>query len=235
MLEVQGIETFYGNIKALKSVSLKAGKGEIIAVFGANGAGKTTLLRTISGILSPSTGSIFFEGKRIDRLYPRKITILGVVQVPQERALFPDMTVKENLELGAYTRKDIHGIREDFNRVFSLFPILRERQSQDARTLSGGEQQMLAIGRALMCRPRLLMLDEPTAGLSPILVLAVSNVLKQINEQGITILLIEQNARMAISICSYGYVMELGRVVIEGTRAELAQREEVKKAYLGEL
>lgn len=233
MLTVESIDVNYGAIRALVDVSLEVEAGEIIALIGANGAGKSTTLRTISGLVKPSKGKITFEGTEIQKLPPHRVVEMGISQVPEGRRVFPLMTVLENLEMGAFTRKDSAGIKEDIKKVFAKFPRLEERKKQPAGTLSGGEQQMLAIGRALMSRPKLLLMDEPSMGLAPMLVQEIFNTVKEINQGGTTILLVEQNARMALSIAKRGYVLETGRMVISGKAGELAENEEVQKAYLG--
>ncbi|MGI6649476.1 MAG: ABC transporter ATP-binding protein [Bacillota bacterium] len=233
MLKISNINVYYGAIHALKDLSLEVGAGKIVTLIGANGAGKSTTLRTISGLLKPKSGSIVFHDVNINGKPAQDIVALGVVQVPEGRRVFPNMSVMENLELGAYLRKDRAGIKEDLNQVFTRFPRLQERRSQMAGTLSGGEQQMLAIGRALMARPRLMLLDEPSMGLAPLLVREIFEIIQEINRTGTTILLVEQNAHMALSIADYAYVLETGRIVLEGPAQELAQSEEVKEAYLG--
>ncbi|MGZ0086966.1 ABC transporter ATP-binding protein [Caldibacillus thermoamylovorans] len=233
MLNVNGIDVFYGNIHALKGVSLEVNKGEIVTLIGANGAGKTTLLKTISGLLKPKNGDIVYEGASIAGKAAQWIVKQGISHVPEGRRVFANMTVEENLELGAFLRKDKDGIQQDFAKVFQLFPRLEERRKQLAGTLSGGEQQMLAIGRALMARPKLLLLDEPSMGLAPLLVKTIFRIIQEINASGTTILLVEQNAHMALSIADRAYVLESGRVVLSGTAAELQASEQVKQAYLG--
>ncbi|ADU95437.1 ABC transporter ATP-binding protein [Geobacillus sp. G4] len=233
MLKVDGIDVFYGNIHALKGVSLEVNKGEIVTLIGANGAGKTTLLKTISGLLRPKNGDIVYEGASIAGKAAQTIVKQGISHVPEGRRVFANMTVEENLELGAFLRKDKEGIQQDFAKVFQLFPRLEERRKQLAGTLSGGEQQMLAIGRALMARPKLLLLDEPSMGLAPLLVKTIFRIIQEINESGTTILLVEQNAHMALSIAHRAYVLESGRVVLSGTASELQASEQVKQAYLG--
>jgi branched-chain amino acid transport system ATP-binding protein len=234
MLEIKDIHTYYGNIQALKGVSIKVHEGEVCTLIGSNGAGKTTTLRTIQGLLQPRSGSILFEGQPIESLAAEKIVRLGISQSPEGRLIFPRMTVKENLEMGAFCRRDSLGIKSDTERVFNFFPRLRERINQKGGTLSGGEQQMLAIGRALMARPRLLLLDEPSMGLAPLLVSQIFSIITEINAQGTTILLVEQNARMALKVAHRGYVLQTGKVVLEGTANDLQSNETVKKAYLGE-
>jgi branched-chain amino acid transport system ATP-binding protein len=233
MLDVENIQVFYGKIHALKGISISVEKGEIVALLGNNGAGKTTTLKTISGLLRPRTGRILLEGQPINALPPHEIVALGVAQAPEGRKIFNRLTVTENLEMGAYLRSD-GTIAEDIERVFSLFSRLNERRDQVAGTLSGGEQQMLAIGRALMARPRILMLDEPSMGLAPILVEQIFQTVEDINRQGTTILLVEQNAAMALSIAHRGYVLETGSIALQGSAAELQEHPDVKRAYLGE-
>lgn len=232
MLKLEGVDVFYGPIQALKGISLEVAAGAVVAVLGANGAGKTTLLRTISGLLKPAKGNIEFEGRRLERLEPERIVQLGIAQVPEGRQLFAELTVAENLKMGAYSRRD-KGIQEDRDRVLNYFPVLKERLSQIAGTLSGGEQQMLAIARALMARPKLLLLDEPSLGLAPVIVQQLFRFLKDLNAEGMTLLLAEQNAHMALSISQHAYVLELGRVALEGPSTELRQNESVKRLYLG--
>jgi branched-chain amino acid transport system ATP-binding protein len=233
MLEVNNIDVYYGVIHALKNVSLKVQEGEIVTLIGANGAGKTTTLRTISGLIKPTKGSIYFRGEKINSTNPQEIVAKGISHVPEGRHIFQDMSVSENLELGAFLRKDKNGIEDDYEMIYSKFPILKDRSKQRAGTLSGGEQQMLAIGRALMSRPKLLLMDEPSMGLAPLLVQEIFSIIIEINNQGTTILLVEQNANIALSIADRAYVIEIGSVVIEGSGKELAKSEEIKKAYLG--
>lgn len=236
MLEVQAISTFYGNIQALNEVSLRVDRGEIVSLIGANGAGKSTLLNSISGIYTPKYGEIFFDGQDITRLSPESIVGLGISQVPERRQVFSTLSVPDNLLLGAYIRLrrgEKNGVREDMEYVYSLFPVLKERQRQLAGTLSGGEQQMLAIGRGLMANPKVLLLDEPSLGLAPLLVKEIFKVLQVLQEKGTTILLVEQNARVALEISNRAYVLETGKVVLEGTPRELIRNEEVQRAYLG--
>ena len=232
-LRVDDIHTFYGNIEALKGVSLEVEEGECVTLIGSNGAGKSTTLRSISGLTSPRTGSIEFEGEEISQLPPQEIVRLGICQSPEGRKCFPRMTVLENLELGAYLRRDHDGMQGDLKRIFELFPRLDERQRQKAGTMSGGEQQMLAIGRALMGRPRLLLLDEPSMGISPILTERIYETIAEINQQGMTILLVEQNANFALDVSQRGYVLETGRVVMSNESDSLRTDPEVQKAYLG--
>lgn len=234
MLTIRNVHVFYGAIHALDDVSLTVHQGEIVTLIGANGAGKSTTIRTVSGLVRARSGSILFEGEDISRLPPHKIVERGICQSPEGRRVFADMSVKENLEMGAYSRRRRSEIQEDLDRVLILFPRLKERYHQSAGTLSGGEQQMLSIGRALMARPRLLMLDEPSLGLAPFLVQLIFRIIQDINQQGVTILLVEQNAYQALHIASRGYVLETGRVVLEDTAANLLNNEEVKRAYLGE-
>lgn len=233
---MRNVETqYFGRVTVLHGVSLSVSEGQFAVVLGSNGAGKTTLLRTISGLIpdQPEKGTIEFDGRRIDRLDPEDIAALGIAHVVEGRGVFPELTVAENLQLGAYRRQDRAGVRRDLEWVFSLFPRLKERLTQLAGTLSGGEQQMLAIGRALLGRPRLLLLDEPSVGLAPRLVTEIAGVLKEINRQGTTILLVEQNARMALKVAEYGFVLETGRIVLEGTAEELSANENVQEMYLG--
>jgi branched-chain amino acid transport system ATP-binding protein len=234
LLELDNVKTYYGNIRALKGISIEVDEGEIVCLIGGNGAGKSTTLMTISGILTPQEGNIIYQGQSIISVRPDNIVQMGICQVPEGRMVFPMLTVMENLDLGAYLRKDKAGIKEDINQVFGLFPVLRERCSQAGGTLSGGEQQMLAIGRALMARPNLLLLDEPSLGLAPILVDAIFRIIRRINNQGTTILLVEQNAQLALQYSHRGYVIETGEIVLTDTSAELLKNEQVKKAYLGE-
>jgi branched-chain amino acid transport system ATP-binding protein len=233
MLEVRDLHVYYGEIHALKGASLSIGRGEIVALLGPNGAGKTTTLRAISGLLAPRTGSVALEGRGLVGVLPHDIVRLGIAHVPEGRRIFNRLTVAENLEMGAYVRSD-GAIREDMERVFTLFPRLRERRTQVAGTLSGGEQQMLAIGRALMARPRLLLLDEPSMGLAPVLVEQIFATIQDINRQGTPILLVEQNAAMALTIAQRGYVLETGAIVLEGSARELGDNADIRRAYLGE-
>lgn len=233
LLEINNLHVYYGAIHALKGISLKVEEGQIVALIGANGAGKTTTLRTISGLLHPKEGSILYHGEPLHEMKAQSIVKAGISQVPEGRRIFAPLTVMENLELGAFLRNDKDGIQKDLEAIFQSFPRLKERTFQQAGTLSGGEQQMLAMGRALMRRPKVLLLDEPSMGLSPIFVQEIFNIIRRINEQGTTVLLVEQNARMALSIADYAYVLETGTISLEGTGAELASSEEVQKAYLG--
>lgn len=234
MLEIKNIHTYYGNIHALKGVSLTVSQGEVVTLIGSNGAGKTTTLRTIQGLLRPRIGTVLFEGKPLEALSTEAIVRLGISQSPEGRLIFPRMTVQENLEMGAYLRNDTLGIKSDMEKALNLFPRLRERISQKGGTLSGGEQQMLAIARALMSRPRLLLLDEPSMGLAPMLVSQIFAIVRDINAEGTTILLVEQNARMALSVAHRGYVIQTGQVVVAGSASDLQSNETVRKAYLGE-
>jgi len=233
MLKIENIDVYYGAIHALKGISAEVNEGEIVTLIGANGAGKSTILRTISGLLKPKAGQINFEGKSIAGVVAQDIVKLGISQVPEGRRVFANMSVLENLELGAYIRNDKKGIQKDMENVFVKFPRLSERRSQLAGTLSGGEQQMLAMGRALMSRPRLLLLDEPSMGLAPLLVKEIFSIIKEINASGTTVLLVEQNAHMALSIAHRAYVLETGRITLSGDAKELAASEEIRKAYLG--
>lgn len=233
MLKVENIDVYYGAIHAIKGISIDVPDGEIVTLVGSNGAGKSTTLRTISGLMRPKNGSILFEDKSIVGVPAHKIVGMGLCQVPEGRHVFANMTVMENLELGAYLRSDKEGIEHDLEDVFKKFPRLLERREQISGTLSGGEQQMLAMGRALMSRPRLLLLDEPSMGLAPLLVKEIFNIIKEINESGTTVLLVEQNANMALSIADKAYVLETGRIALAGTAQELASSEAVRKAYLG--
>lgn len=233
MLRVEDINVYYGAIHAIKGISLNVPDGEIVALIGSNGAGKSTTLRTISGLMKPKTGRIIYEDRDISGMPTHKIVSLGLCQVPEGRHVFANMTVMENLELGAYLRKDKDGIAKDLEDVFNKFPRLLERKNQLSGTLSGGEQQMLAMGRALMSRPKLLLLDEPSMGLAPLLVKEIFNIIKEINASGTTVLLVEQNANMALSIADKAYVLETGRITLSGTAQELASSEAVRKAYLG--
>jgi branched-chain amino acid transport system ATP-binding protein len=234
LLKVQDVETYYGSAQALKGVSLSVGEGELISILGANGAGKTTLLRTISGLIEPKRGTIEFEGRRIDRLDAEDIVRLGISHCPEGRKLFPQMSVYKNLLLGAYVRgDDPQGTKATMEEIFELFPVLKERQQQLAGTLSGGEQQMLVIGRGLMSKPKLLLLDEPSLGIAPLLVSRIFEVIKDINQRGTTILLVEQNAAIALSIANHGYVLETGEITLSGEARQLLMEEKVKQAYLG--
>ncbi|HKT44797.1 MAG TPA: ABC transporter ATP-binding protein [Gaiellaceae bacterium] len=234
MLELDGVETFYGSIQALKGISIDVNEGEIVTLIGANGAGKSTTLRSINGLNHPRKGTIRFEGRDITYDSAHSIVKRGIAQSPEGRKLFPRMTVTENLEMGAFQRSDRAGIREDMDRVFTLFPRLAERKTQKAGTMSGGEQQMCAIGRALMARPKLLMLDEPSMGLAPIFVERIFETIVEVNKQGTSILLVEQNALMALHVANRGYVLETGTVALADDAKALARNEQVRKTYLGE-
>jgi branched-chain amino acid transport system ATP-binding protein len=233
LLELHEVHTFYGNIEALKGISLEVNEGEIVTLIGSNGAGKSTTLRSISGLTPPREGSIRFEGEEIGETPPQEIVQKGISQAPEGRRIFSRMTVRENLELGAYLRRDSNGIQRDLERVFALFPRLEERERQKAGTMSGGEQQMLAIGRALMAEPKLLLLDEPSMGLAPILVERIYETVVEINEQGTTILLVEQNANFALEVSKRGYVLETGQVTLSDAAPALRENADVQKAYLG--
>ncbi len=234
MLELIDVHTYYGNIQALKGISIHVEPGEVVTLIGSNGAGKTTTLRTIQGLLRPRQGKILFEGQDLSSSSSPEIVRLGIAQSPEGRMIFPRMTVLENLEMGAFHRQDKAGIQADMERVFTLFPRLQERIKQKGGTLSGGEQQMLAIARALMARPRLLLLDEPSMGLAPMLVNQIFSIIHEISDQGTTILLVEQNARMALTVANRGYVLQTGEIVLTGSAKELQVNETVRKAYLGE-
>ena len=233
LLELRGIDAFYGRVHVLHSVNLDVDAGEIVALIGSNGAGKTTTLRTISGLMHPTAGTITFAGRDIARTAPSKVVGMGIGHSPEGRRLFPRLTVLNNLRMGAYTRRDASGVKLDIERAFTLFPRLKERQRQLAGTLSGGEQQMLAMGRALMAKPKLLMLDEPSLGLAPILVETIFSIIREINSQGTPVLLVEQNAHQALEVAHRGYVLETGVIVQTGTGKELLESEDVQKAYLG--
>jgi branched-chain amino acid transport system ATP-binding protein len=233
MLEVEELDVYYGAVHALKGVSLHAAPGEIVTLIGANGAGKSTLLRAVSGLVPSRSGTIRFEGRPLGRTPAHEIVALGISHAPEGRMVFANLTVEDNLDLGAYRRKDRAGIRQDMSQVFQLFPRLLERRKQPSGTLSGGEQQMLAIGRALMSRPRLLLLDEPSLGLAPLLVREIFRTIREINERGVTVLLVEQNAHMALSIAGRGYVLETGHVRYEDRASRLLVNEDVRRAYLG--
>ncbi len=234
MLELRNIHTYYGNIRAVRGISITVNENEMVCMIGANGAGKSTTLMTASGIYTPVEGSVHFDGNDITTISAEERVILGISQVPEGRLIFPDMSVLENLDLGAYSRKDKDGIKNDLDRIFQFFPILQNRQKQRGGSLSGGEQQMLAIGRALMSKPKLLLLDEPSLGLAPLIVKQIFEIIQQINADGTTILLVEQNAQIALQVTDRGYVMETGEITIEGTSADLLADERVRQAYLGE-
>ena len=234
MLEIKDLEVYYGMIQAIKGISFEVNEGEVIALIGANGAGKTTILHTISGLIAPKKGSITFEGQEITKIPAHKIVENGLAQVPEGRRVFPSLSVLQNLRLGAYTRKDKKEIDDTLKMIYERFPRLEERKNQPAGTLSGGEQQMLAMGRALMSKPRIILMDEPSMGLSPIFVNEIFDIIKQVSASGTTVLLVEQNAKKALSIADRGYVLETGKIVKEGKASDLLNDEAVKKAYLGE-
>ncbi|MBF6978442.1 ABC transporter ATP-binding protein [Tuanshanicoccus lijuaniae] len=233
MLSVNNLVVNYGMINAVQDVTFEVKQGEIVSLIGANGAGKSTILRTISGLVKPASGSIVFDQKDLQKVSPQNIVKEGLIHVPEGRHVFKGMSVKENLEMGAFLRSDKATIQRDMEAVYERFPVLNERKNQDSATLSGGEQQMLAMGRALMSKPRLLLLDEPSMGLAPIFIREIFNIIEAINQQGTTVLLIEQNANMALAIAHRGYVLETGRIVLSGTGEELLASDEVQKAYLG--
>ena len=234
MLEVKDLEVYYGVIQAIKGISFEVNKGEVIALIGANGAGKTTTLHTVTGLLTPKKGQVIFEGKDITKVPAHKIVSMGMAHVPEGRRVFAELSVYENLKMGAYTRKDKNEIEESLANVYKRFPRLEERKNQMAGTLSGGEQQMLAMGRALMSKPKIILMDEPSMGLSPILVNEIFDIIQEVSKSGTTVLLVEQNAKKALSIADRGYVLETGRIVLEGNAKDLLDNEQVKKAYLGE-
>lgn len=234
MLTINNVETYYGNIRALKGVSLTVPEGSTVTLLGANGAGKSTTLKTISGLVPAASGTIEFMNQRIDRLAPERIVRLGISHVPEGREVFKELTVAENLKMGAYTRRDKREITASYELVYTLYPVLKERRLQLAGTLSGGEQQMLAIGRALMGRPKLLLLDEPSLGLAPKLVEEIFSIIQRINREGVTVLLVEQNANKALGIAEYGYVLETGRIALEDQAARLLQNDHVRRSYLGD-
>ena len=233
MLEVKDLKVAYGKILAVKRISFSVEEGQVVTLIGTNGAGKTTTLRTISGLIRPASGEILFQGKRIDAVPAHQIVTLGLAHCPEGRKIFPRLTVEENLLLGAFTRND-SGIKDDLEASYVLFPILKERRSQQAGTFSGGEQQMLAMGRAMMCRPKLLMLDEPSMGLSPLMMKRIMQTITTLQSQGTTILLVEQNAQAALRLADHGYVLEVGKIVLKGTGKDLLVNDDVRKAYLGE-
>ena len=235
MLKIHNIDVYYGNIQALRNVSLEVNEGEIVTLIGANGAGKSTLLKTISGLLKPKLGSIEYLGSNIDGKAAQSIVKAGISHEPEGRRVFANMSVEENLELGAYLRNDREQIKKDMDHVYELFPRLLERRKQQSGTLSGGEQQMLAMGRALMAKPKLIILDEPSMGLAPLMVKNIFNIIEMVNKEGVTVLLVEQNANMALSVADRAYVLETGSIVLSGTAKELQESEEVKAAYLGGL
>jgi len=234
MLEVKNLKVAYGRVRAVKGISFSVEQGQVVTLVGTNGAGKTTTLKTISGLLHPESGEIWFEGQRIDTTPAHEVVTMGLAHSPEGRRIFPRLSVEENLTLGAFARRDRAGIAKDMDRAFELFPILKERRSQPAGTFSGGEQQMLAIGRAMMSRPKLLMLDEPSMGLSPLMMQRIMHTIKELQSEGVTILLVEQNAQAALSLADHGYVLEVGKIVLDGTGQALLTDENVRKAYLGE-
>ncbi len=234
MLEIKDLKVAYGRVRAVKGISFTVEEGQVVTLVGTNGAGKTTTLRTISGLIKPEDGEIWFQGKRIDAMPAHEITMLGLAHSPEGRRIFPRLTVEDNLMLGAFARKDKTAIGQDLDRAFDLFPILKERRAQPAGTFSGGEQQMLAIGRAMMSRPKLLMLDEPSMGLSPLMMQRIMSTIVELQREGVTILLVEQNAQAALSLADYGYVLEVGQIVLQNTGQALLTDENVRKAYLGE-
>jgi branched-chain amino acid transport system ATP-binding protein len=233
LLKIRNVEASYGPVNVIRGVSLEVQEGDKVTILGANGAGKTTILRTLSGLLQPEKGTIEFMGERIDGREPDEIVRMGISHVPEGREIFPDLTVRENLRMGAFIRKDKDRVRTDAERVLGYFPVLKDRQNQRAGTLSGGEQQMLAIGRAFMSNPKLMLLDEPSLGLAPFLVGEIFRIVNRMNQEGTTILFVEQNARMALEVARYGYILEVGRVVLENTSQELMENEDVKEFYLG--
>lgn len=234
ILEVKDLEVYYGVIQAIKGVSFQVNQGEVIALIGANGAGKTTILHTVTGLLSPKRGSVVFEGKEITKVPAHKIVSMGMAHVPEGRRVFAELSVYENLKMGAYTRKDKKEIEESLANVYKRFPRLEERKNQMAGTLSGGEQQMLAMGRALMSKPKIILMDEPSMGLSPIMVNEIFDIIRAVSESGTTVLLVEQNAKKALSIADRAYVLETGNIVLEGKAEDLLENDSIKKAYLGE-
>lgn len=233
MLKIEGLTIHYGVIPAVRDLNIEIQQGEVVSLIGTNGSGKTTTLRGVSGIVKAKSGQILFEGKDLTKVDPHQIVHMGISQVPEGRGVFPDLTVLENIKMGAFIRKDKAGVRKDMEEVFSLFPRLEERKNQLAGTLSGGEQQMLAMGRALMAKPKLLLLDEPSMGLAPIIVTEIFKIVKRINEEGTTVLLVEQNAKMALSVAHRGYVLETGEIVVHGTVDELQNNDMIRKIYLG--
>lgn len=233
LLELKNIQVYFGQAAALRGISLHVEKGNIVTLIGANGAGKSTTLRAISGLVTPKSGEIHFQDERIDKLPPDKILKRGIAHVPEGRRIFPDLTVNENLRLGAFTRNDNDGIRQDLDNIFEYFPRLKERYNQKANTLSGGEQQMVAIGRALMSRPKLLLLDEPSLGLAPLIIREIAKILQEVNKHGVSIIIVEQNAELALEVSRYGYVLERGNITLHGEASSLMDNDHVKKAYLG--
>jgi branched-chain amino acid transport system ATP-binding protein len=234
MLEVKDLKVAYGRVRAVKGISFRVDQGQVVTLVGTNGAGKTTTLKTISGLLQPESGEIWFEGERIDKTAAHEVVTRGLAHSPEGRRIFPRLSVEENLRLGAFARRDRAGVSSDLERVFGLFPILKERRNQPAGTFSGGEQQMLAIGRAMMSKPKLLMLDEPSMGLSPLMMQRIMSTITELQSEGVTILLVEQNAQAALSLADHGYVLEVGKIVLDGTGQALLNDENVRKAYLGE-
>ncbi len=234
MLEVKDLKVAYGRVRAVKGISFSVDQGQVVTLVGTNGAGKTTTLKTISGLLQPESGEIWFDGQRIDKTPAHEVVTRGLAHSPEGRRIFPRLSVEENLRLGAFARRDRAGISSDLDRVFGLFPILKERRNQPAGTFSGGEQQMLAIGRAMMSKPKLLMLDEPSMGLSPLMMQRIMSTITELRSEGVTILLVEQNAQAALSLADHGYVLEVGKIVLDGTGEALLNDENVRKAYLGE-
>ena len=233
LLELKGVDVHYHKVQAVTDISIQIDEGQIVTLIGANGAGKSTTLRTISGLKRASSGGVWFDGERIDRLAPEKIVRMGIAHVPEGRQVFPELSVNENLITGAYLRRDKDGIARNLEEVQEHFPILKERRNQRAKTLSGGEQQMLAMGRALMSNPRLILMDEPSLGLSPVMVQEVAKIIREINAKGVPVVLVEQNAELALSLASYGYVLETGRIALEGKAEDLHENDHVRHAYLG--
>ncbi|MBT7293805.1 MAG: ABC transporter ATP-binding protein [Rhodospirillaceae bacterium] len=233
MLELKGLNVHYRKVQAVTDISIQIDEGQIVTLIGANGAGKSTTLRTISGLKRATTGGVWFDGKRIDKLAPEKIVRMGIAHVPEGRQIFPDLSVNENLITGAFLRRDKDGIQRNLEEVHEHFPVLKERRNQRAKTLSGGEQQMVAMGRALMSNPRLLLMDEPSLGLSPVMVQEVAKIIREINAKGVPVILVEQNAELALNLASYGYVLETGRITLEGKAEDLHENEHVRHAYLG--
>ena len=233
LLELKNLELSFGSVQVLKNISMQVKKAHVVTIIGANGAGKSTTLRTISGLDKPKSGSIHFDGNRIDTLPANQIVALGISHVPEGRRIFPDMTVEENLRTGAFLRKSRSDVEQDLEGMFAQFPILKKRRAKNAKTLSGGEQQMLAIGRALMAKPRMLLMDEPSMGLAPVIVDEIRQIIEQIRENGVTILLVEQNAELALTLANYAYVLENGKIALEGPAEELHDNEQVRAAYLG--
>lgn len=233
LLELKGLNVHYRKVQAVTDISIQIDEGQIVTLIGANGAGKSTTLRTISGLKRATTGGVWFDGKRIDKLAPEKIVRMGIAHVPEGRQIFPDLSVNENLITGAFLRRDKDGIQQNLEEVHEHFPVLKERRNQRAKTLSGGEQQMVAMGRALMSNPRLLLMDEPSLGLSPVMVQEVAKIIREINAKGVPVVLVEQNAELALNLASYGYVLETGRITLEGKAEDLHENEHVRHAYLG--